>query len=125
MADAKKEYNSKYRVAIASTDGSTVNCHYGRAEKFYIYAIDDEEGFDLLEERHVNPVCLDGSHIQNDMEKSVKNLNDCKYVAASRIGSGAIQSLTANGITGMELPGDIEEAILKIWKYNRIQGLFG
>ena len=114
----------KYRVAVASTDGETVNIHYGKSQIFYIYLIDDDEGYDLLEKRTVNPVCQDGLHNKAEMESHVQQFADCKYVVASRIGDGAIQSLTAAGITAMVLPGSIDEAILKVWKYNRIQGLF-
>lgn len=114
----------KYRVAVASTDGETVNIHYGKSQIFHIYVIDDDEGYDLLEKRIVTPVCQDGSHNKDSMNKHVQQFNDCKYVIASRIGDGAIQSLTAAGITAMSLPGSIDEAILKVWKYNRIQGLF-
>ena len=114
----------KYRVAIASTDGETVNIHYGKSELFYIYIVDDDEGYDLLESRSVTPVCQEGKHDKNAMDIHVQQFTDCKYVIASRIGDGAIQSLTAQGITAMELPGSIDDAILKVWKYNRIQGLF-
>ena len=114
----------KYRVAIASTDGESVNQHYGKAEKFYIYSIDDEVGYDLVEERKVTPVCQDGFHNKAEMDKHVRQFSDCKYIIASRIGDGALQSLTAACITGMELPGSIDDAILKVWKYNQIQGLF-
>ena len=114
----------KYRVAVASTDGESVNIHFGKAENFYIYIVDDDEGYDLVETRGVTPVCQDGSHNKNLMEKHVQQFKDCKYVIASRIGDGALQALTATGITAMELPGSIDNAILKVWKYNRIQGLF-
>ena len=114
----------KYRVAIASTDGETVNTHYGKSERFYIYIVDDDEGYDLLETRSVQPVCQEGFHDKAAMDSHVQQFKDCKYVIASRIGDGAIQSLTAQGITAMELPGSIDDAILKVWKYNRIQGLF-
>ncbi len=114
----------KYRVAIASTDGETVNTHYGKSELFYIYIVDDDEGYDLLEKRSVTPVCQEGFHNKAAMDTHVQPFKDCKYVIASRIGTGAIQSLTAQGITAMELPGSIDDAILKVWKYNRIQGLF-
>ena len=114
----------KYRIAIASTDGETVNIHYGKSEIFYIYIVDDDEGYDLLEKRSVTPVCQEGFHDKAAMDTHVQQFKDCKYVVASRIGSGAIQSLTAAGITAMELPGSIDDAILKVWKYNRIQGLF-
>lgn len=121
MADGE---HSKYRVAVASSDGETVNRHYGRAEKFFVYTVDDEEGYDLLEEREVVPVCMDGSHVKSAMDESVRRFSDCRYVVAGRIGAGAAQALTAAGIVGMELPGSIEEAIVKVWKYNRVQGLF-
>ena len=121
MAD---EAHATYRVAVASSDGETVNQHYGRAEKFFIYFVDDEEGYDVCEEREVPPVCMGGSHVKSAMDESVRRFADCRYVVASRIGAGAAQALTAAGIVGMELPGSIEEAIVKVWKYNRVQGLF-
>ena len=115
---------SKYRVAVASTDGETVNTHYGKANLFYIYYVDDEEGYDFVETRAVTPVCMDGSHLKSQMDKSVLQFTDCKYLIVSRLGSAAVQALSSAGITAMELPGSIEEAILKVWKFNRIQGLF-
>jgi len=121
MADTS---SSVYKVAIASTDGESVNQHYGKSEKFYIYSIDDEVGYDLTEERLVQAVCQNGSHIIEEMNKSVSQFLDCKYIAASRIGDGALSVMNKNGITGMELPGSVDDAILKIWKYNRIQNLF-
>ena len=58
------------------------------------------------------------------MEKSVGKFEDCKYIAASHIGDGALSVMNAKGIVGMELPGSIDDAMIKIWKYNRIQKLF-
>ena len=124
MADIQENTNSKYRVAVASTDGETVNIHYGKSKIFYIYYVDDEEGYDLVEKRNVSPVCQDGFHNKNEIQNHVQQFSDCKYVIASRIGDGALQSITAAGIIGMELPGSIDDAILKVWKYNRIQNLF-
>lgn len=114
----------KYRVAIASTDGESVNTHFGKSEIFYVFIVDDDEGYDLLEKRRVKPVCQEGFHDKTKMDKHVQQFSDCKYVIASRIGDGAIHSLTAACITGIELPGSIDDAILKVWKYNQIQGLF-
>ena len=119
------DLENAYRVAFASTDGENVNVHYGRAEKFFVYIINDAEGYDFVEKRDVNPVCNDGSHVKSAMEESAARFSDCKYVVASRIGGGASSALAANGTTAMELPGSIDDAILRIWKYNRVQGLFG
>lgn len=123
MAD-KASKNSVYKVAIASTDGETVNMHYGKATKFYIYSIDDEVGYDLVEERQVEPVCQEGSHVISKMEESVLRFTDCRYIVVSRLGTAASAALSAAGITAMELPGTIDDAILRVWKYNQIQGLF-
>ena len=123
MAD-KASKNSVYKVAIASTDGETVNLHYGKATKFYIYSIDDEVGYDLVEERQVEPVCQEGSHVISKMEESVLRFTDCRYIVVSRLGTAASAALSAAGITAMELPGTIDDAILRVWKYNQIQGLF-
>ncbi len=123
MAD-KALKSSIYKVAIASSDGESVNQHYGKAEKFYIYSIDDEEGYDLVEERKVQPVCMDGAHEISKMEKSVLNFTDCRYIIVSRLGTAASAALSAAGITAMELPGSIDDAILRVWKYNQIQNLF-
>ena len=124
QATTQANSSSIYRVAVASTDGLSVNQHYGRAEIFYIYYVDDNEGYDLLEKRQVIPVCMDGSHSQKAMQESVKAFDDCRYLIASRIGSAAQQALSAQGITSMEMPGPIDDAILRVWKYNQIQGLF-
>ena len=123
MAD-KASKNSVYKVAIASTDGETVNMHYGKATKFYIYSIDDEVGYDLVEERQVEPVCQEGSHVISKMEESVLRFTDCRYIVVSRLGTAACAALSSAGITAMELPGTIDDAILRVWKYNQIQGLF-
>lgn len=123
MAD-KASKTSVYKVAIASTDGETVNMHYGKATKFYIYSIDDEVGYDLVEERQVEPVCQEGSHVISKMEESVLRFTDCRYIVVSRLGTAASSALSSAGITAMELPGTIDDAILRVWKYNQIQGLF-
>lgn len=118
------EYVSKYKIAVATTDGESVNQHYGKSEEFYIYSVDDETGYDFIEKRKVVPVCMNGSHIKNQMEQSVEQFTDCRYVVASRIGEGASSALTTKGIIAMELPGSLDDAMLKVWKYNRVQGLF-
>ena len=123
MAD-KAANTSIYKVAIASTDGETVNQHYGKAEKFFIYSIDDEVGYDLVEERLVEPVCRNGAHEISKMKESVLRFTDCRYIVVSRLGTAASAALAAAGITAMELPGSIDDAILKVWKYNQIQNLF-
>lgn len=121
MAEKK---SSIYKVAVASTDGENVDQHYGRTDRFYVYRVDDDVGYDFVEMRKVQSVCMGGSHSVSKMMESVLGLSDCRYVVASRIGTGASASLRSVGIIGMELPGTVDDAILAVWKYNCIQGLF-
>lgn len=114
----------KYKIAVASTDGESVNQHFGRADKFFIYIIDDDVGYDFVETRALLPVCLGKIHKIPEMERRVGQLSDCKYVVAAKIGPGAESALEQAGITAIELPGEIEAAVLKIWKYNQIQKLY-
>ena len=58
------------------------------------------------------------------MEESTRRFTDCRYMVVSRLGTAANAALANAGITAMELPGTIDDAILRVWKYNQIQGLF-
>jgi len=120
--DDKKQYNA-FRVAAASTDGYTVDTHFGRATDFYIYQFFEGEWV-YVEKRTAPPVCQNGVHSRDDMEKRVELFSDCQYVTASRIGIGASALLTQKGIVAMALPGDLIEALNKIYSYNEIQNLF-
>ena len=121
--DNKKEYNA-FRVAAASTDGGyTVDTHFGRTSEFYIYQFFEGEWV-YVEKRTVPPVCQNGSHSRESMEKTVECFSDCQYVTASRIGAGANALLAEKGIVAMALPGELLDALDKIYKYNEIQNLF-
>lgn len=111
-----------FRVAVASTDGYTVDTHFGRAYDFYIYQYLVDEWI-FVEKRTVNPVCQDGQHSVATMQKNISQFADCQYVVASKIGTGAMSALQSQGIVPMALPMDINDALEKIYTYNEIQKL--
>lgn len=121
MADYQK--HSIFRIAFASSDGYVVDEHFGRASAFYIYQFFEDE-YTFIEKRTVNPVCIGGSHSDAKMQQTVSQLTDCKYVVALRIGMGASAAMQQKGITPMALPGEITDALDKIYSYNEIQNLF-
>ena len=41
----------KFRIAVATSDGIVVNQHFGRADKFRIYDINQDNTFHFKEER--------------------------------------------------------------------------
>ena len=111
-----------FRVAVASTDGYTVDTHFGRAYDFYIYQYLVDEWI-FVEKRTVTPVCQDGQHSVAAMQKNVEQFKDCQYVVASKIGTGAMSVLQSQGIVAMALPMDINDALEKVYTYHEVQKL--
>lgn len=114
----------QYKIAVASSDGIVVNRHFGRADTFYIYKIDEAGRHLLLETRNVTPVCSGGNHDNYALRNNINELADCKYILVSRIGTGAANMVEKSGIIPMELPGMIEESIGRLITYEQIQNLF-
>ncbi len=113
-----------YRIAVVSNNGVSIDEHYGRARKFYIYDVIEDENYTEVGIRELIPACVEGSHDDKTLESRAKTLNDCRYVIAARIGPGALRSLEAEGIEGYEFTGDIDEAIDKLVRYKQAQELF-
>lgn len=114
----------KYKIAVASSDGIVVNRHFGRADAFYIYEVDEGGGYLLLETRNAAPVCSGGNHDDNELCCNISKLSDCKYVLVSRIGTVAADRAEQAGLIPMELPGTIEESIDRLIAYEKVQNLF-
>lgn len=48
----------KYKVAVASSDGKIVDTHFGHAQSFLIFEVDEQTGaFEDVEERDVRAAC--------------------------------------------------------------------
>lgn len=115
---------NSYKIGVASLDGMYVNCHFGRANKFYIYEVGDGDEIDFVELRHVVPVCAGGNHDTNLLETNVKRFLDCKYLIVARVGDGAMSIANNWGIEIHEIPGDIYDSIEQLIKYKKVQELF-
>ena len=113
----------KFRVAVATSDGIVVNQHFGRADKFRIYDINQDNTIKFIEERNVVPVCQSGVHDDSKMKERSNDFSDCRYVLVSRIGNGAANALEQAGISPMELPGIIEESIERLVAYDEVCAL--
>lgn len=113
----------KFRIALATSDGIVVNQHFGRADKFRIYDIRQDNTFQFAQERNVVPVCQGGNHDTAKMKETCGYLSDCKYVLVSKIGQGAANVLELEGVSPMELPGMIEESIKRLIAYDEVQAL--
>lgn len=106
------------KIAVASSDGETVNEHFGRAESFRIYRLHDS-GHELLEVRDNSPACSGGQHSDDALERAATTISDCRGVVAAQIGSGAIDVLITHRILAFTMGGSIVDALDTLWKSKR------
>lgn len=96
------------KIAVASSDGVNIDRHFGQAEEFYVYEIDDEGGIVQKERR----VLSSREAVTFDkLETAVELLSDVSYVLCAQIGPHAIGRLAASNITGYALAGGVQKAL--------------
>jgi nitrogen fixation protein NifX len=106
------------KIAVASSDGITVDQHFGRAQSFRIYRLHDD-GYDLQEVRENAPPCAGQAHDDDALARSAKLISDCRGVVAAQVGPGAIDALIAHRIMAFTLPGSVDDAFDAIVRAKR------
>ena len=129
--------SEKYKVAVATSDGKTVDSHFGHVQSFLIFEVDEESGkYEDVEERDVTAACSGGScggvqsgsdsgcgghngagEGHSQMDEIAKALSDVDYVLVARIGPHAIRALAKYNVTAYDIVLPIDEAIAKINEY--------
>ncbi|MBQ1876253.1 MAG: hypothetical protein II145_06035 [Selenomonas sp.] len=115
-----------YRIAAASSDGVQIDRHFGHAETFSIFEVEENgQGPALKARRAVSPPCQHGSHDAQAMQAVTAALADCRYVLAEAIGGGAAAALRARGITPLETEDTmpVAQAVQQVLVYERRQHL--
>ncbi len=98
------------KVAFATTDGNTVNEHFGRAGMFAIYDI-TTQGHQFLElrkfadgmDRSVTDTKDQAPLHDNAVERKADRLSDCKLVYLTEIGGPSAARLVRKGIMPMKM----------------------
>ncbi|GBE40181.1 MAG TPA: dinitrogenase iron-molybdenum cofactor biosynthesis protein [Nitrospirae bacterium] len=99
------------KIAIATTDGLTVNEHFGKAKKFFIYDATSEK-LDLLTEREVEPYATgqkDHTFDKVRFQEVAKVLEGCEKVFITKIGDEPAAALKAMGIEPVVYEGAIKD----------------
>ncbi|MGN0739145.1 MAG: NifB/NifX family molybdenum-iron cluster-binding protein [Treponema sp.] len=116
----------KYKVAVATSDLKTVDTHFGHAQHFLIFEVDEETGaFEDVEERDVSAACASsascGGRVQDGdfMDLTARALEDVDYVLVAKIGPHAIRALARYDVTAYDIVLPIDEAISKINEFRR------
>ncbi len=113
----------RYKIAVATSDGKTVDTHFGHAESFLIFEVDEETGsYEDIEERTVTAGCAGGncgaeqcnSPHASPLDDVAASIKDVDYVLVAKIGPHAIRALARFDITAYDIVLPIAEAINKI-----------
>lgn len=105
------------KVAVASTDGLTINEHFGRAKEFWIYEVNEKGAYIFLERREV-PQIIDPVH-KHTASIVAKLLADVEVVLVARIGPQAELELLSVGAFALAISGSIDKALEAYGKRGR------
>lgn len=133
------------KIAVGSSDGISIDQHFGSGEKFYIFEIIEEGNSKFIETREVQAEinesvsifyndnaktgcdadddlgCGSGCHSRGNDElgliKKINLISDCQAVLVNQVGKEAEKLLLKNGISAFEAKGSIEKALLKLYIY--------
>jgi len=111
------------KVAFATTDGISVNEHFGRAGMFVIYEL-NSSGHSLIEIRRfsegrdtaVEETKGMGKIHDEQVENKVDRISDCRIIYLTEIGGPSAARLARKGIMPVKVkePVSIEESMLKL-----------
>lgn len=97
------------QIAVASSDGISVDEHFGRAQRFLLYEMGDD-GPVLLMERKVPPYSVgdkDHSFDKDRFARVLAVLDGCARVYVARIGERPARELAAAGVEPVAYAGVI------------------
>ena len=108
------------KVAVATSDGFTVNEHFGHAQFFRIYKL-NADSYEYENIRDAVAVCQQKlGHDESRFDKIIELLSDCDAVLVNRIGEGAAAYLIGKGVRVFEVSGSIDGVLTKLISDNMI-----
>ena len=101
------------RIAVASSDGVTVNEHFCRAQFFRIYEVNTAASF--VETRDAVAACQHSlGHDETRFDKIIELISDCEVILVEKIGEGAAAYLIQKNKRVFEVKGAIDKVIEKL-----------
>jgi predicted Fe-Mo cluster-binding NifX family protein len=105
-----------HRIAAASTDGKTIDEHFGKAASFLIFET-GKEGCACIERRSVTPLSSGDKHTEEGLLSTIEALKDCTAVIAVKVGGAVKRALEINGISVFERSDSVDNALSKLAAY--------
>mgnify|MGYP002623598239 CR=1 FL=1 len=126
-----------YYIAVASSNGTTVDIHFGAASEFRIYRVEDDASFSFAETRAAPEETAQDSQQNAGSEGAgtgcgnadagcgggagqsakVASLSDCRAVVCKKIGFNVQKQLEKKAIAGFDVECAVEDALKKITQY--------
>ena len=101
------------KVAVATSDGFTVNEHFGHAKFFRVYDLGDSD-YTFLEVRDAVAACQHQlGHDTTRFDKIIELLSDCDALLVQKIGEGAAAYLISRNVRVFEVSGSIDAVLDK------------
>jgi predicted Fe-Mo cluster-binding NifX family protein len=116
-----------YRIAIASSNGESVNQHFGQAENFLIYEVSNGK-VNFIEDREVEAASNGKEHSAIGLTRVADTLQDCNAVFVLKIGMQASRYLYQRGLKSFEVDfslNHIFNTLLKNQKKGFIKNYLG
>lgn len=108
------------RIAFATTDGVTVDEHFGHAKYWDVYDIDLDK-VDLVETRLCRPGC--SCHDTKVFSEMLDVLDDCDVLFVAMIGEGAAGYVINRGKRVFQAAGDIYQIMKSLIDNNTLEGI--
>jgi nitrogen fixation protein NifB len=105
------------KVAVATTDGVTINEHFGRASEFIVYDVNADGTYTQVEKITVKELSGEDSH--ESLDDTVRLLEGVETVLAAQIGPKAVIALQIRGIIGFGIGGSVDSALKSYAKRGR------
>ena len=105
-------------IAVASKDGKEINQHFGHAERFLIYEVENGEA-KLVDERKVERYCsFDPEHpLRGHLLRGIADaLAGCRAVVTAQMGEHPRAELEKLGVEAFMTSGPIELTLVELAK---------
>jgi predicted Fe-Mo cluster-binding NifX family protein len=123
------------RVAFASSDGSFIDFHYGRATTFFIYEIGAGRGDEILRptpmyvgKRHCyripgqGEIMQSAAHRREELEKAAELLKDCDALFVAKIGETPAKFFIERNFRIFQIEARIDRVLEAIVRENELEG---
>ena len=105
-------------IAVASNDGREINQHFGHAERFLIFSIENGDA-KLVDEKKVERYCTyDQDHpLRVHILQAIADaLAGCRAIVCAQIGQGPQMEMERLGIEAFVAEGPIKPTIVELSK---------